>query len=93
MLTLLIPQSEPSAETKRSASPWSLVKMQDERPCGTSLLSAIASSRLSYGITYRIGTRSLEREISVCSSIRTMAGSAWKARGASSCSHQSCAAF
>ncbi len=44
MLTLAMPQSEPSAARKRSASAWSLVKMLEDRPWGTSLLSAIASS-------------------------------------------------
>ena len=34
MLTLTIPQSDPSAARKRSASAWSAVKMLDERPCG-----------------------------------------------------------
>ena len=43
MLTLAMPQSEPSAARKRSASAWSEVKMLDDRPCGTSLLSAMAS--------------------------------------------------
>ena len=38
-----IPQSEPSLDTKRSASRRSFVKMHDERPCGTSLCIAIAS--------------------------------------------------
>jgi hypothetical protein len=44
MLTLAIPQSEPSAARKRSASAWSEVKMLDDSLCGTSLFSAIASS-------------------------------------------------
>ena len=34
MLTLAMPQSEPSAEQKRSASRRSLVKIDDDRPCG-----------------------------------------------------------
>jgi hypothetical protein len=44
MLTLAMPQSEPAAARKRSLSRMSVVKMHDERPCGTSLCSAIASS-------------------------------------------------
>ncbi len=45
MLTLAIPQSEPAAERKTSASRWSRVKMLEERPCGTSLCRVSASSR------------------------------------------------
>ena len=45
MFTLAIPQSDPAADRKRSASRRSFVKMDDERPCGTALLSAIASSK------------------------------------------------
>ena len=43
MLTLTMPQSEPSAERNRSASAWSEVKTLDDRPCGTALFSAMAS--------------------------------------------------
>lgn len=42
MLTLTIPQSAPSAAVNRSASRWSWVKIPDDRPCGTSLWTAIA---------------------------------------------------
>ena len=35
MFTLAMPQSDPAAATKRSASCTSCVKMQDDRPCGT----------------------------------------------------------
>jgi hypothetical protein len=49
MLTLTMPQSEPSAARNRSASAWSRVKMLDDRPCGTALFSAIASSSVRYG--------------------------------------------
>jgi len=45
MLTLAMPQSEPAADIKRSASRRSVVKIDDESPCGTALLMAIASSR------------------------------------------------
>ena len=45
MLTLTIPQSDPSAETNFSASAWSEVKTLEERPCGTALFSAMASSK------------------------------------------------
>ena len=47
MLTLTIPQSEPLADMKRSASASSEVKIADESPCGTALFSAIASSNSS----------------------------------------------
>ena len=47
MLTLTMPQSEPLADRKRSASAWSRVKIAEDRPCGTALWSAIASSRSS----------------------------------------------
>jgi hypothetical protein len=45
MLTLTMPQSEPSAAMNRSASRWSRVKMLDDRPCGTPLCSATASAK------------------------------------------------
>ncbi|CFS61388.1 Uncharacterised protein [Mycobacterium tuberculosis] len=45
MLTLAIPQSDWSR--KCSASRRSVVKIDDESPCGTALLRAIASSRSS----------------------------------------------
>ena len=47
MLTLAMPQSEPSAARKRSASRTSSVKIADESPCGTALFNAIASSSSS----------------------------------------------
>ena len=47
MLTLTIPQSDPSSDRNSSASAWSLVKTLDDSPCGTALLSAIASSKSS----------------------------------------------
>ena len=47
MLTLAMPQSEPSAATNRSASRTSVVKIDDDKPCGTSLCSASASSKSS----------------------------------------------
>ena len=49
MLTLTIPQSEPSAARNRSASRWSRVKMLEDRPWGTPLWSAIASSTVRVG--------------------------------------------
>ena len=66
MLTLAIPQSEPSAARNRSASAWLPVKMDDDRPWGTSLCSATASSRELYGSTYRMGANVSARTISVC---------------------------
>jgi len=47
MLTLAIPQSDPSAAMKRSASRMSVVKMADESPCGTALFNSMASSSSS----------------------------------------------
>lgn len=47
MFTLAIPQSEPAAETKASASRRFSVKMQEDRPCGTAFCSAMASSSVS----------------------------------------------
>ena len=49
MLTLTMPQSDPSADRNRSASAWSEVKTLDDRPCGTALLSAIASVEVVVG--------------------------------------------
>src|SRR3954451_11984865 len=51
MLTLTMPQSEPSADMNLSASPWSDVNRLEDNPCGTALLSATASSKSSYGST------------------------------------------
>ena len=42
MLTLAIPQSEPSAAVNRSASRTFRVKIDEESPCGTSLCNASA---------------------------------------------------
>jgi hypothetical protein len=42
-----MPQSLPRADTNASASRTSVVKMLDERPCGTSFWMAIASSSSS----------------------------------------------
>jgi hypothetical protein len=39
MLTLAMPQSEPRADRNVSASRRSLVKIEDDRPCGTALCS------------------------------------------------------
>jgi hypothetical protein len=47
MLTLTMPQSDPSAEMNLSASAWSDVNTLDDSPCGTALFSAIASSKSS----------------------------------------------
>jgi hypothetical protein len=43
MLTLAMPQSEPSTARKRSAWRMFRVKIADESPWGTALWSAIAS--------------------------------------------------
>ena len=42
-----MPQSEPAAETNSSVSRTSVEKMHDDRPCGTSFCSAIASSSVA----------------------------------------------
>ena len=44
MLTLAMPQSDPSAAMNRSASRTSLVKIDEASPWGTALCRAIASS-------------------------------------------------
>jgi len=44
ILTLTMPQSEPAAERKVSASLMSLVKIEEASPCGARLCAAIASS-------------------------------------------------
>ena len=74
MLTLAMPQSEPVAEMNSSASRRSVVKMDDDNPCGTALLIAIASASARYFSTYRIGAKVSRRTISVCSGISTSAG-------------------
>lgn len=51
MLTFAMPQSEPSEARNRSASRWSVVKIDDESPCGTPLCSSMASSNVSYART------------------------------------------
>jgi hypothetical protein len=76
MFTLTMPQSEPSAEVKISASAWSVVNTDDESPCPTLLFSAIASAKDSYGMTYSTGANVSSRTIGVCPGIRTSAGSA-----------------
>src|SRR5512137_105235 len=48
--TLAIPQSEPVSERNVSASTRFSVKIQEDNPCGTLLLIAIASSIVLYFI-------------------------------------------
>jgi len=55
MLTLAMPQSLPAAERKRSALRRLVVMMAEESPCTTPFCMAMASSRVSYFITYRMG--------------------------------------
>src|SRR5579859_768005 len=45
MFTLAMPQSLPTAERKYSAFFTLVVKMDEDRPCGTSLCMRMASSR------------------------------------------------
>jgi hypothetical protein len=47
MFTLAMPQSLPTAERKRSAESTLRVKIEEERPWGTPLWRAMASSRVS----------------------------------------------
>src|SRR3546814_1087469 len=61
MLTLEMPQSEPVADRNASAALRLVVKIADDRPCGTSFCIAMASSSFEYFITYRIGAK-----VSVC---------------------------
>ncbi len=49
MLTFAIPQSEPEAARKRSASRRSVVKMDDARPCGNGVLERDRLVRLGVG--------------------------------------------
>ncbi|MND08622.1 hypothetical protein D3C83_313760 [compost metagenome] len=51
MLTLAMPQSDPSADMKRSASCRSSVKIDEDSPAPTALWPAIASSKSEYFIT------------------------------------------
>src|SRR6185312_13839842 len=61
MLTLAMPQSEPAADRNCSPARRLLVKIDEDRPCGTSFCRSIASSMVLNGITYRIGAN-----VSVC---------------------------
>src|SRR3954464_8784211 len=74
MLTLTMPQSEPSADMNLSASAWSDVNRLEDNPCGTALLSATASSKSSYGSTQSNGANVSWRTTSVWLSRRTMEG-------------------
>src|SRR5690606_38987499 len=57
MLTLAMPQSLPAADRNFSADFRLVVKIEDDRPCGTPFCISIASSRVLYFITYRIGAK------------------------------------
>src|ERR1700722_19325121 len=61
MLTLAMPQSEPALDRNASADFTFSVKIDDDKPCGTPLCMATASSSFLNGITYRIGAN-----VSVC---------------------------
>ncbi|MDT4791074.1 hypothetical protein FQZ97_235070 [compost metagenome] len=51
MLTLAMPQSEPSTARKRSDSCMSRVKIEDDRPAATALWSATTASKSLYFMT------------------------------------------
>ena len=51
-LTLTMPQSEPDGPIQRKTCAMLVVKMDDERPCGTSLFIATASSKVENLRTY-----------------------------------------
>src|SRR3546814_2406055 len=83
MLTLAMPQSEPEAARNFSADFRLLVKIDDDRPCGTSFCMRMASSRSRYFITYRIGAKvsvcttsaSLDRPVTIAGSTKLPARS------------------
>jgi hypothetical protein len=55
MFTFAMPQSLPAAERNFSALSRSFVKIALESPCGTPLLTAIASSTSATSISYNSG--------------------------------------
>src|SRR5690606_1047386 len=57
MLTLAMPQSLPDADRKRSATVRFWVAIAEDRACGTPLCISMASSRVEYFITHRIGEK------------------------------------
>ncbi len=57
MLTLAMPQSLPAADRNFSAAFRFWVKIDEDRPCGTPFCMSMASSSVSYFITYRIGAK------------------------------------
>src|SRR5918993_2177886 len=54
MLTFAMPQSEPDAARYASAAFRSVVKIDDERPCGTAFCIAMASSGVLNVMTERM---------------------------------------
>ncbi len=52
-----MPQSEPAADRNCSAALRFWVKIDEDRPCGTPFCMSMASSRVLYFITYRIGAK------------------------------------
>jgi len=75
MLTLAIPQSDPMAERKVSATLRDSVKMDEERPCRTPLFTAMASAKSSTSMMYRIGAKVSSWTMGASFPILTMVGS------------------
>ena len=75
MLTLAIPQSEPSGERNRSASRRSSVKIAEVSPCSTAFWIAIASSSVAIASSRRGSGRTSPRRRSACR------GRAWTSAG------------
>jgi hypothetical protein len=73
--TLAMPQSDPAADSHRSAERTSVVKRLLDRPWGTALLSATASSRLSTSNTCRMGAKISSATTGMSGRERTSAGS------------------
>ena len=71
---MAIPQSEPDALRKVSASIRSWVKMAEDRPCGTALFKAMASSTVRQPMTYKMGAKVSSHTMGDCAGMVTMAG-------------------
>mmetsp|Transcript_10048 Transcript_10048/g.13659 ORF Transcript_10048/g.13659 Transcript_10048/m.13659 type:complete len:426 (+) Transcript_10048:115-1392(+) len=73
--TFTRPQSEPRGPIHRNTFFMSVVKMEDERPCGTELFIAMASSRDVHLRTCMIGTKSSVLRISASLGVSTIVAS------------------
>src|SRR5579859_4117580 len=85
-LTLAIPQSDPAAESHVSAERMLRVNRPLDRPCGTELLTAMASSRVSTVSTCRIGAKISSEQIGMSARERKIVGwTKYPGRSASAC--------